>query len=138
MKEPYIKDLFRHVDDRGLLDMIYNNDLEFYIKRIYITINKKGVIRGMHGHKKEWKAFYVLSGSLKIVTLHMDTKEVKEFVLNDMKSQLFVLPPNYYHGYTSLVDESRVVILSDSTLAMTKEDDHRMKPDKKYFEVIDR
>ncbi|MDI6855535.1 MAG: WxcM-like domain-containing protein [Candidatus Thermoplasmatota archaeon] len=140
MEEPKTKDLFRHIDDRGVLDMIFNLDLPFDVKRIYTTINKKGIIRGMHGHRNEWKAFYCFKGAIKIVASHMDKDEIKGFILDEMKPQLFILPKNYYHGYTSLSEEARVVILSSATLEDSKKDDHRLEPKgfKEYFEVVDR
>jgi cupin fold WbuC family metalloprotein len=129
MKEPFVKDLFRHVDDRGMLDMVFNYDLDFVVKRMYITVNPNSCIRGMHGHKNEWKAFYVISGSIKIITANMDTDEIKSFVLSDAKPQIFVLPPNYYHGYITLSPESRIVVVSNATLDETKKDDYRKSID---------
>jgi len=152
IKEPKVIDIFRHVDDRGTLDMIFNSDLPFCVRRIYCTMSRKKVIRGMHGHLNEWKAFYVLKGSIKIVAqpmklvehksklLSIGVGEPKEFVLSDTKPQIFILPPGYFHGYCSLTPEARVVILSSVTLKETKLDDHRIDPGpyRKYFEVKSR
>ncbi len=135
-----LKDLFRFVDDRGTLDMIFNSDLPFEIKRVYTTVNQLGVIRGMHGHKIEWKAFYVSSGSVKIVIAPMEDPKPESsnsFVLSETKPQLFILPPGFYHGYVSLTPESRIIIFSSATLDETKKDDHRLDPQEftKCFEV---
>ena len=140
---PMVIDLFRFVDDRGILDQIFNADLPFPVKRIYTTISNKGIIRGMHGHKKEWKAFYIANGMVKFVVYKMGEEpdllgyETKTFVLNDAKPQLFVLPPGYWHGYMSLTENARIIILSNASLEETKKDDHRENPEKfKYdFEV---
>jgi dTDP-4-dehydrorhamnose 3,5-epimerase len=138
---PIVVDLFRFVDDRGTLDQVFNSDLPFGIKRIYTTVSNKGVIRGLHGHHNEWKTFYVSKGSIKIITFRMPEPEIesdiKIFVLNETKPQILILPPNFYHGYVSLSDESRVIIFSSATLEETKKDDHRVEPNTylSYFEV---
>ena len=155
-EEPKIVDLFRHIDDRGILDQIFNSDLPFQIKRIYTTISNKAVIRGMHGHQKEWKALYVSKGLIKIVVfpfdainqknsmnsnvVNFDEKLLRVFTLSDMKPQLLIVPSRHYHGYTSLDKESRLIILSNLSLEETKKDDYRLDPKffKKYFEVINR
>ena len=50
---PMISDAFRHVDDRGVLTQTFGDD--FKPKRCYEIKDRAGVIRGMHGHKKESK-----------------------------------------------------------------------------------
>ena len=143
MDKPIIIDLFRHADDRGILDQIFDFEKIVFprIKRIYATITKKGIIRGMHGHYTEWKAFYVIKGEAKFVTFPMEEgKDLMTFTLNEMKPQILILPNNYYHGYASLSDEARIIILSNATLEGSKSDDHRLNP-KEYqslFEVVSR
>ena len=145
MDKPIIIDLFRHADDRGILDQIFDFEKIVFprIKRIYATITKKGIIRGMHGHFKEWKAFYVSKGEAKFVIVPMSQNSDfirATFTLNEMKPQILVLPPNYYHGYVSLGDELRLLILSDATLDESKSDDHRLNPKEfqNFFEVVSR
>ena len=141
---PIAVDLFRFVDDRGILDQLFNLDLPnsfpFGVKRIYTTVSNKGIIRGMHGHQREWKAFYVANGMVKFVVYKMGEEpdllgyETKTFVLSDAKPQLFILPPGYWHGYMSLTENARIIILSSASLEETKKDDHREDPEKFKWE----
>jgi len=154
--EPYMIDLRRFIDDRGMLDQIYEDtgtfedDVPFPIKRIYFTKTYRGTIRGMHGHKEEWKAFYVTKGMIKIVAYPMAltvpessivggnlTKQLT-FTLSDMKPQILIIPPNCYHGYMPLTDKARVLILSNATLKESQEDDYRIAPIEELFKVENR
>jgi len=142
--EPYITDLKRFIDDRGVLDQVYENigipEHAFAIKRIYFTKTYKGTIRGMHGHKKEWKAFYVTKGMIKIMTVPIEKPCSKQstFILSDMKPQVLIIPPGYYHGYTPLTDKARVLILSNATLEESQADDYRIAPIEELFKVENR
>ena len=138
--KPQVQDIFRFVDDRGVLDQVLKEIPK--IKRVYSTISKFGVIRGMHGHFLEKKIFYVTKGSAKFVMASMDEDplkygEITTFTLDEMKPQILILPPKYYHGYTSLGKELRMMIFSDATLEESKSDDHRLSPREfeRYFEV---
>ena len=127
-QEPKILELGRFVDDRGSLDQIYNSVLNFKLKRIYFISPLRGIIRGMHGHKREWKAFVVLRGSVTFVTHPMGIKSSKAskiFTLNSKKPQILVIPKRYYNGFVALENESEILGLSSSTLAESLKDDFR-------------
>lgn len=143
IKEPLVINLNRFVDDRGVLDALFNDDLPFTAKRAYFIITPRGVIRGMHGHKAEWKALYVTAGHMKVVVSDMQLTHCNTFSLSDKLPQLLVIPNNLYHGFMSLSEETRVLILSSATLDESKKDDYRLSPHKnemimESFKVVDR
>ncbi len=121
-------DLKRFCDDRGTLDQVFNMDLPFNVKRIYVIYSNKDIIRGFHGHKKEWKAFYIAKGSAKFNIVNIKTKEVKTYVLNEKKPQLLVVPNGYYNGLRPLEDNTIIFCLSSATLEESKKDDIRTSP----------
>lgn len=142
--EPKVFDLPRFVDDRGSLDQVFNDDLPFPVKRVYCTRSHRGVVRAFHGHKKEWKAFYVTHGIVKFVAFKMGDEKAKnmkekmaEFTLGENKPQILVMPNGYYHGFSALTESTSVVILSNMSLKESVDDDFRLSPQEhmKSFEV---
>jgi dTDP-4-dehydrorhamnose 3,5-epimerase-like enzyme len=139
-QEPEVGGVLRYIDDRGYLDQLYAQDLPFKIKRIYSTLTRKGIIRGMHGHKKEWKALFIIQGTVKVVTEAMSKNKYtkQSTILSDDEGRMVIIPPKWYHGYMPLTDEAIVMIISSATLEESKNDDFRLVPLKEDFEVINR
>jgi dTDP-4-dehydrorhamnose 3,5-epimerase-like enzyme len=136
VKEPEVLGVFRHVDDRGVLTQTFGDD--FKSKRCYEIRDRVGVIRGMHGHKKESKLIYVSKGIVKFIIFPMNYQNriVKkyDFTLSEHKPQALLIPTGYYHGFKSLKD-SVIHFYSDSSLEESKNDDFREKVDESWFEV---
>ncbi|MGH9879596.1 MAG: WxcM-like domain-containing protein, partial [Nitrososphaerales archaeon] len=123
-----VRDLKNFIDDRGALNQIFNDDLPFQVKRMYTVYPRKGIIRGLHGHKKEWKAFWVISGAAKFVVIPMNSGEQKILILDHRKPQLLIVPPEHYNGFVALDDNTVVVCLSSLSLAESTKDDYRVEP----------
>lgn len=128
---------FRFVDDRGVLDQVFNDDLPFKVKRCYTLHHQGKVIRGWHGHKEEWKALYCTRGSFKVLVAKMKNligKELpndsEEFSVNERKNEILVIKPGYYHALVNLEDDSKLMVFSSSTLEESKNDDYRYGLDK--------
>ena len=137
--KPRIVELKRFVDDRGVLDQLYDSDLDFKIKRLYLVAPFKGIKRGLHGHFKEWKAFCVLSGSAKFVVAELEPEEDPakpiSFTLNSKKPSILVVPPGYLNGFVAVEYNTKILGLSSSTLEESKLDDFR-QPWNKFGEDI--
>ncbi len=144
-----------NVDDRGVLWQIFdskNDKISFdgaeylelpSIKRVYKVENfSKDTIRGMHFHKKEWKFFTVIRGSVKFVISPTEnvTDKTKIFVLSCKKPEVLIVPPNNYNGWKSLEEDTVVLGLSNFSLEETLKDDFRILPTPfmKLFEVENR
>jgi dTDP-4-dehydrorhamnose 3,5-epimerase len=114
------------IDDRGVVS--YANDFDFKgVKRFYMVQNhSKGFIRAWHGHKKEAKYVYVVSGSIKlgIVAYFDDTPKV--YILSANKPQVLYIPRGHYNGFQTLTDDAKVIFYSTSTLEESKGDDDRV------------
>ena len=123
-----IRDLKNFSDERGILSQIFNDDLPFQVKRMYTVYPRKGVIRGLHGHKKEWKAFWVISGAAKFGVIPMPSGDHKTLTLDHRKLQLLIVPPEHYNGFVALDDSTVVVCLSSLTLTESTADDYRVEP----------
>jgi dTDP-4-dehydrorhamnose 3,5-epimerase len=118
------------VDDRGSVRFV--NDFDFQnVKRFYQVENhRQGFIRAWHGHKKEGKYVYVVSGSALIGVVNMDTKEVQKFVLSDKLPKVLWIPAGNYNGFKSLEENTKIMFFSTSTLKESLGDDIREDYDK--------
>lgn len=122
-------------DDRGAFAPFINGLEEIapksiVIKRLYYVCNdSKGVVRGFHYHKKEWKFFVIVSGSAKFVALNPDKPEEKfQFISSVRKNNLIIIPPFYANGWVSLSDNTILVCASSATTQESLKDDKRFDP----------
>ncbi len=136
IKKPFEKEVKVFSDDRGTF-VPFLNDADslaeksgLKIKRVYYVYNfGKGVIRGMHYHKKEWKYFTAVSGAAKIIAIDPINPEEKHvFVSSARKPTLIVIPPGFANGWMSLEENTILVCGSTSTTEESIKDDERMDP----------
>jgi len=158
VKQPVLEKVQSISDDRGLLVPFTDHIDDKLFKRCYIVENYgKGVIRGLHYHKKEAKIFTIVSGAGKFVTLKLpeyiadrnDSTEIKDFAINNPDAiQTWVLsnrhhgvlyiPPYYANGWISLEDHTVLTALSNLRYEEAMEDDIRINPyliNRDYWEV---
>ena len=105
----------RHLDDRGELEQVLPLPI-LKTKRAYITTNRKGVVRGFHGHQRENKAIFVIEGTIKVLVFSMENvsqpSKMFKFTLSESMPQALYIPRGNYHGYSALSEKSRVLIYS--------------------------
>lgn len=131
--EPYSKEINIHSDDRGVFAPFLQNDSVengLIIQRIYYVYNYgKGIIRGFHFHKKEWKYFTIVNGAAKIVIINpSNPKEVFTFISSSRKPNLIVIPPEFANGWVSLENKTILLCGSTATLEESIQDDERFDP----------
>ena len=124
------------VDDRGALSFV--NDFSFpNVKRFYVVENHEaGFIRAWHGHKKEAKYIYVVSGSALIVAVALadakkDLEPSKAFrtVLSEKSPKIVEIPGGYYNAFKTLVPGTKVIFFSTASMSETNNDDVRLPYD---------
>jgi dTDP-4-dehydrorhamnose 3,5-epimerase-like enzyme len=127
-----------HKDKRGVIR--YVNDFDFKgIKRFYqIDLPRKNMIRAFHGHFKESKHVFVISGQLLLCVVKINDKitpskknKVKKIILNSDNPQIYNVPQGYANGIMSLKPNTRVIFFSNKTLQESLNDDFRF--DKNYW-----
>ena len=120
------------VDDRGALRFV--NDFDFRdVKRFYQVENFDiNTIRAFHGHMKEGKYVYVVSGSIILCAVYIDNfkkpskkNEMERIILSARKPQIVFIPPHYANGFKALEPGTKVMFFSTSTLEESKNDDYR-------------
>ena len=123
-------------DERGQL--VFANGFEMSdVRRFYMVENSSlDVIRAWHGHAKEAKYVFVVSGSALVAAVFLDdlqkpNKENKIYkqVLSADKPAIFHVPGGYANGFRALEPGTKVIFFSTSTLEESKNDDFRFPID---------
>lgn len=123
-------------DKRGVLKFINKFNLSG-IKRFYQVENTDTkIIRAFHGHMKESKYVYVVSGSILLCAVYLDNannpskgNKVEKFVLKASNPQIIHIPPSYANGFKALESSATVIFFSTSTLNESIGDDYRFPSD---------
>jgi dTDP-4-dehydrorhamnose 3,5-epimerase-like enzyme len=135
LKKPRAVEYPVFADDRGTFAPFINGfggiaPKGIEARRMYYVVNDtKGIVRGFHYHKKEWKFFVIVSGSAKFVALNPDTPNDKhQFISSARKNNLIIIPPFYANGWVSLSDNTILLCASSSTTQESLKDDKRFDP----------
>jgi dTDP-4-dehydrorhamnose 3,5-epimerase-like enzyme len=124
------------VDDRGSVSFV--NDFRFdKVTRFYRVENfSTSVIRAWHGHKKEAKYAYVVSGSAIVGAVPFDDDSapdrnatVQRYVLSSRKPRILYIPPGYANGFRPLEEGTVILFFSTSTMEEARGDDFRFPAD---------
>ena len=122
LKGLYILQTINHQDIRGGFQKLFNfdafrdNGLAVEFKEIYYSLNKKGVLRGMHfqnpPHDHE-KLVYVSNGSILDVVLDIrkDSETYGKYFsirLDAESGKYLYIPKGFAHGFLSLEDNTIV------------------------------
>ncbi|MDD5638848.1 MAG: dTDP-4-dehydrorhamnose 3,5-epimerase family protein [Candidatus Pacebacteria bacterium] len=135
-KKPNIIEGGLAIDDRGQLTFV--NDFNFSdIKRFYVVENfSQDVIRAFHGHLKEGKYAFVVSGSAIVAAVEMDntikpnkSNEVYRFILSSRKPNILYIPAGYANGFRAIEKNTKIIFFSTSSLEESKGDDYRFPYD---------
>lgn len=130
---PLIQDVQVFSDDRGVFVPFLQQDMlgeRNAIKRVYYVSNYgKGIVRGFHLHKKEWKYFVIAQGAAKFVAIDPDKpEEVFTFISSSRKQNLIVIPPGYANGWVCLEEQTILICGSTATTQESLKDDKRFDP----------
>lgn len=108
------------VDEDGAIRFV--NDFDFKnVKRFYqMQTNRVGGVRAWMGSKTADTYIYVPSGSAKIAVVNLDTNEVQEIVLSDVKPRVMWVAPNSAFGFQSLEEKTILMCFSSETEAESK------------------
>ena len=123
-------------DERGVLKFF--NTFNFKgVKRFYETRNSTAnPIRAFHGHLKEEKIVYPVSGKTLLCIVKINNvknpsrkAKVRKFILSDNNPKLVHIPAGFANGFKSLTKNSKVIFFSTLTLNESLKDDYRFPYD---------
>jgi dTDP-4-dehydrorhamnose 3,5-epimerase len=107
-----VKQLARHVDDRGYVMEILRDDDELFIKvgQVYVSTCYPGVVKAWHAHERQTDNFCVIKGHAKIGLYdgRKDSptyRQTATYVLGETNPLLLQVPPMVWHGQMALGNE---------------------------------
>ena len=109
IKDVKIKQVKRHLDDRGFFSEILKEGEETFreVKQTSYTETYPGVIKAFHWHKKQWDIWFVVKGMAQIVLY--DTRgdsstkgETQVICAGEDNPVLVLIPPGVAHSYRVL------------------------------------
>lgn len=124
------------IDERGQVTFVNGFDFK-NVKRFYVIENSSSnIIRAFHGHFKEEKYVFVVSGSALVVAVEIDDplrpskdKEIHRFMFSAKEPVVLYIPAGYANGISSLEEGTKIVFFSTLTLEESKADDYRFPYD---------
>ena len=124
-------------DERGVVEHYSSNELP-HIRRVYfVSPSKVGEFRGWHGHMQEAKVFRCLEGEFEVFLAQvedwMTPRSVRtlRYRMSSAVGDILLVPGGFANAIVSLASGSRMMVMSDKTLAESQNDDYRY--DKKCF-----
>ena len=94
-------------DLRGNHIKYFANGDDFKVEEVFTTISHKNVLRGFHTSSKQEKLIKVLNGSLHLITVNEETKEITRYNMNVDSEPIFI-PLNTWVGYVIKEDNTIV------------------------------
>ena len=113
-----IKQLISHKDNRGFFREIFRikkNNQNILIKQISHSLVKKNIIKGWHGHKKQYQWNYILSGSALVILFdnRVKSKTYKQTIKiecdQNKKIYGYFFPPGVLHGYKCIQGPMNII-----------------------------
>ena len=104
----------KHSDQRGFLIEFIREDenLLNFKGQIYASTISPGDIRGNHYHNSKNEIFCVMKGKLKVLVQDIESKNIREFILDGSKDNLerILVPSGYAHSFENISDEEVVLL----------------------------
>lgn len=130
--KPFIISGARAKDTRGSVSFV--NAFTFpNVKRFYVVENSpKNPIRAFHGHFKETKYVFAVTGLALLVLVALDNANtpnkrcrVYRYVLRSQKPEIVYVPPGFANGFKALERQTKVIFFSTASVEESEADDHR-------------
>lgn len=111
----------KFTDHRGdLIVFLKESELDDARKKFgqiyFVTLKKKGIVRGNHYHKKWHEWFGIVSGTVKVLLVDVKTGKKKAFKLSatSRKYVRLEIGPYIAHAFTCMTDYAAIVNYADS------------------------
>lgn len=132
----YVKQLKKHVDERGFVMEMLRSDDSFFEKfgQNYVSVCNPGYVKGWHYHSKQRDNFAVIRGKGRLVLYDRregsKTKgEVNEFIMGDDNTILVSVPKGVLHGFECIGNEPVYFVNCPSEpYSQEKPDEFRVDP----------
>jgi dTDP-4-dehydrorhamnose 3,5-epimerase len=123
-------------DERGWLMEVLRSDWEAFKKfgQAYVTAAYPQVVKAWHMHKKQTDNMACIKGMVKLVLYDgrkgsKTREEINEFVIGEKNPMLIKVPPQVWHGFKTISEETALVMNVPTNLYnYEKPDEHRLPP----------
>lgn len=111
-----VKELKIFKDKRGKLFEVLRSDDSIYegkFGQALVSVNKPGIIKAWHRHKKQTDYTTCIKGKIRLLTAEEKRKgkiEIKEYELDGKKPVLVKVLPRTWHGYEVLGKKKAIVL----------------------------
>ena len=103
--------LEKHTDGRGwLVEVLREDAIKEGMRQIYLTVSKRGAVRGNHYHIRKTEWFCVVRGEAKLVLKNNKSGQRKTLVLSGDEPQTVSIPPNIVHAIQNTGDDDMYMI----------------------------
>jgi dTDP-4-dehydrorhamnose 3,5-epimerase len=132
-----VRPLARHGDARGSLTELLRSDWPEFSRfgQAIFTVNRPGVIRGWHWHRRQTDVIIVVAGAA-LVPLYdgraaSPTRgQLEEHVLDEQNFAAVFIPPGVYHGYRTIGDAPALILnFPDALYDPARPDEERVPHD---------
>ena len=107
-----IKQLKKHLDDRGyLMEILREDDAEFTrFGQIYVSVSLPGVVKAWHAHRQQTDYLCIIKGMAKMGLYdgREDSptyRQTQAIIAGELNGVLVIIPPLVWHGYMALGNE---------------------------------
>ena len=125
IKDVIVRNLTKHVDDRGwLIEVFREDEVEEDLKPVmtYISVTDAGIARGPHEHVDQADYFCFLGPSNFKIYLWDNRKESPTYMVRDVifsgedAPKAVIIPPGVVHGYKNVGGKPGMVVNSPNRL----------------------
>ena len=104
MKGIEIKDLKKHIDNRGWLAEFFRPELigSNKLGQVTITTAYPGIVKANHYHKRKNEWYCVIKGKMELVIKNNNTGERENIILSEDELKLIKISPNISHGFKNI------------------------------------
>lgn len=129
-----VKQLAVHEDDRGsLYELIHSYDMDKFGQVYVVNDPARHTVRAFHKHHELTDYFCITQGRAKFVLVDgepgSDEAVLVSVVLDGDRPKILVVPPNIWHGWMSLEDNTTLVSVADELYRHQNPDEVRVAPD---------
>ena len=132
-----VRRLARHEEARCSLTELLRSDWPEFTRfgQAIVTVNRPGVIRGWHWHRRQTDVIVVVAGSA-LVPLYDGRPDsptrgqIEEYVTGEDDLAAIFVPPGVYHGYRTIGGTPALILnFPDATYDPARPDEERVPHD---------
>ena len=127
-------------DDRGFFREIFKlpENKYFYNSQVSHSYVKKNIVKGFHGHLRQYQFNYIIKGSLNVLLMDNRVnsnsfKKTYKLHISSRKPTAYLFPPGVLHAYKTISPIDIVYVTSDVYKPLQE---IKLKINNKYLKIL--